>query len=241
SIMQEPPPEYKNQVRYTYCVTIVMLIVGQIQVFLAMESTSLKNFLEKRYFLSLIQFFVSFLSIQLYGFFYRMIVEKSKWVRILCGLWTYQVNTFSIMKPAKKAPYLSLGISFVLTYLMMGCSALYGHAAKSHKKGLFIPRHKVILWSERIFVLTCFGIIVCAELKHVTFEFPTLLIYTLMSNVFVIIFSASIRRPNFYRTTGQGDYILIGQLYYLNYFALYMGIVWTTASFMDIMQWDDNI
>jgi len=41
----------------------------------------------------------------------------------------------------------------------------------------------VILWSERIFVLTCFGIIVCAEMKRVAIEFPTLLLYTMISNV----------------------------------------------------------
>ncbi|KAH8388712.1 hypothetical protein KR200_005462, partial [Drosophila serrata] len=241
SMLHMPPRQQKSLVGPTYAVTIGMLVIGQIQVSAVMEIKSMKDYLAKRYFVSLIQFFISFLSIQLYGFFYRMIVEKSIWVRILAGLWTYQVNTLSIMKPAQQAPYFCLAISLGVTYMMMGLGAIYGHAARRHERGLFISRHKVILWSERLFVVTCFGIIVSAELNNVYIEFPTLVVYTLMSNVFVIMFGASLRRPNFYHRNGPGDYILIGQLYYLNFFALYMSIVWTTASFLEIMDFDIDI
>ncbi|KAH8254877.1 hypothetical protein KR038_003627, partial [Drosophila bunnanda] len=262
SMLQGPHGQQKSLVGPTYAVTIAMLVIGQVQVSAVMEIKSVKEYLAKRYFFNLIQFFISFLSIQLYGFFYRMIVNKSIWVRILAGLWTvrtqtmkhahrsrtylhynlqYQVNTLSIMKPAKHAPHFCLAVSFVFTYLMMLISAIYGYAARNHKRGLFISRHKLILWSERLFVVTCFGIIVSAEIKNVNIEFPTLLVYTLMSNVFVVIFAASLRRPNFYHRMDHGDYILIGQLYYLNYFALYMSIVWTTASFLQIMKWDIDL
>ncbi|XP_020802817.1 uncharacterized protein LOC110179571 isoform X2 [Drosophila serrata] len=182
-MLHMPPRQQKSLVGPTYAVTIGMLVIGQIQVSAVMEIKSMKDYLAKRYFVSLIQFFISFLSIQLYGFFYRMIVEKSIWVRILAGLWTYQVNTLSIMKPAQQAPYFCLAISLGVTYIMMGLGAIYGHAARRHERGLFISRHKVILWSERLFVVTCFGIIVSAELNNVYIEFPTLVVYTLMSNV----------------------------------------------------------
>nr|NP_001286275.1 uncharacterized protein Dmel_CG12914, isoform B [Drosophila melanogaster]AHN56073.1 uncharacterized protein Dmel_CG12914, isoform B [Drosophila melanogaster] len=235
-LRENPPPRQKSWVGPTYRVTIIMLVIGQIQVSVAMEITPLKEFLADRYYLSLVQFVVSFLSIQLYGFFYHIIVKKPMWVRLLAGLWTYEVNTMSIMKPAKRAPYISLILSIFLTFLMMIISVIYGNSAIKHKKGLF-----VILWSERIFVLTCFGIIVCAEMKRVIIEFPTLLVYTILSSVFVIVFGASMRKPNFYRQESTGDYILIGQLYYLNFFALYMGYVWTTASFIELMGWRADI
>ncbi|XP_033152877.1 uncharacterized protein LOC117136215 isoform X2 [Drosophila mauritiana] len=240
-LSENPPPRQKSWVGPTYRVTIIMLVIGQIQVSVAMEITPLKEFLADRYYLSLVQFVVSFLSIQLYGFFYHIIVKKPMWVRLLAGLWTYEVNTMSIMKPAKRAPYISLILSLFLTFLMMIISVIYGNSAIKHKKGLFTTRHKVILWSERIFVLTCFGIIVCAEMKRVIIEFPTLLVYTILSSVFVMVFAASMRKPNFYRQESTGDYILIGQLYYLNFFALYMGYVWTTASFIELMGWRADI
>ncbi|KMY92739.1 uncharacterized protein LOC6733836 isoform X2 [Drosophila simulans] len=182
-LRENPPPRQKSWVGPTYRVTIIMLVIGQIQVSVAMEITPLKEFLADRYYLSLVQFVVSFLSIQLYGFFYHIIVKKPMWVRLLAGLWTYEVNTMSIMKPAKRAPYISLILSIFLTFLMMIISVIYGNSAIKHKKGLFTTRHKVILWSERIFVLTCFGIIVCAEMKRVIIEFPTLLVYTILSSV----------------------------------------------------------
>ncbi|KAH8343502.1 hypothetical protein KR059_011721, partial [Drosophila kikkawai] len=260
-IMQELAVPQKSLIRHTYAVTIAMLVIGQIQVAVFMQIKSLKDFLARRYFLSLIQFFVSFLSIQLYVFFFHIISGKSMWVRVVVGMWTvssgvmgkkeesrnyllnilqYQVNTISIMKPAMKAPYLTLAVSFVFTYWMMFISAIYGYNARHHKRGLFVSRHNVILWSERIFVVTCFGIIVCDEMANVTIEFLTLLVYTLMSNVFVVIFAASLRRPNFYHPHDLGDFILIGQLYYLNYFALYMSIVWTLDVLLDIMEWDTS-
>ncbi|XP_017028915.1 uncharacterized protein [Drosophila kikkawai] len=238
--MQELAVPQKSLIRHTYAVTIAMLVIGQIQVAVFMQIKSLKDFLARRYFLSLIQFFVSFLSIQLYVFFFHIISGKSMWVRVVVGMWTYQVNTISIMKPAMKAPYLTLAVSFVFTYWMMFISAIYGYNARHHKRGLFVSRHNVILWSERIFVVTCFGIIVCDEMANVTIEFLTLLVYTLMSNVFVVIFAASLRRPNFYHPHDLGDFILIGQLYYLNYFALYMSIVWTLDVLLDIMEWDTS-
>nr|XP_016930187.1 uncharacterized protein LOC108009950 isoform X2 [Drosophila suzukii] len=235
-LRENPQPRRKSLIGPTYKVTIIMLVIGQIQVSVAMEIKPLKDFLAERYYLSLVQFFISFLSIQLYGFFYHLIVKKPMWVRVLAGLWTYEVNTMSIMKPAKRAPYLSLILSVFLTFLMMIISVIYGNKAIKHQRGLF-----VILWSERIFVLTCFGIIVCAEMKRVAIEFPTLLLYTMISNVFVVIFAASLRRPHFYHYDSNGDYILIGQLYYLNFFALYMGYVWTTASFLELMGWDADV
>ncbi|ALC40587.1 CG12914, partial [Drosophila busckii] len=220
----------KKHLRKTYIVTIVMLIVGQVQVAGLMEVTAIKSFLERHYYVSLLQFFVSFISIQLYVFFYHVIVQKPAYIRILAGLWTFESNTISIMKPAKTAPYTGLMISWVMTFLMMGIGVLYGNLAVRHRRGLFISRHNVIRWSERLFVLTSFGIIVCSEMRRVSIEFPTLLVYTLMSNVFVIIFAASIRRPQFYHANTRADYILIGQLYYLNFYALYMGFVWTIAA-----------
>ncbi|XP_070065866.1 uncharacterized protein [Drosophila virilis] len=132
------------------------------------------------------------------------------------------------MKPAKSSPYLCFIISWVVTFLIMGVS-----------------RHNIIRWSERLFVLTCFGIIVCSEMKRVTIEFPTLLIYSLMSNIvrrqFVVIFAASIRKPNFYHVGNVADHILIGQLYYLNFYALYMGIVWTLSSGFELANYDVSL
>uniref|UniRef100_A0A6P4E3P0 Uncharacterized protein LOC108037724 isoform X2 n=2 Tax=Drosophila rhopaloa TaxID=1041015 RepID=A0A6P4E3P0_DRORH len=182
-LRESPELRQKSLVGPTYRVTIIMLVIGQIQVSAAMEITPLKDFLAERYYLSLVQFLISFLSIQLYGFFYHLIVKKPMWVRILAGFWTYEVNTMSIMKPAKRAPYFSLIVSVFLTFLMMSISVIYGNKAVHQRRGLFTSRNKVILWSERIFVLTCFGIIVCAEMKRVTIEFPTLLVYTIISNV----------------------------------------------------------
>ncbi|XP_034477114.1 uncharacterized protein LOC117783694 [Drosophila innubila] len=220
----------KLLLRKTYKVTIIMLIIGQIQVSAVMEINVLKAFLGKHYYVSLVQFFMSFISIQLYVFFYHLIVRTATWKRILAGIWTFEVNTISIMKPARRAPYTSLALSWILTFCIMAISVLYGNIAVKHRRGLFLSRHNVIRWSERLFVLTSFGIIVCSEMRRVSIEFPTLFIYSMLSNVFVIIFAASIRKPNFYHLDAVGDHMLIGQLYYLNFYALYMGYVWTTAS-----------
>lgn len=58
---------------------------------------------------------------------------------------------------------------------------------------------------------------------------------------FVIIFAASMRRPGFYHMDSDHDPILIGQLYYLNFYALFMGYVWTMMSgveiFEELMAW----
>ncbi|XP_032570913.1 uncharacterized protein LOC6608478 isoform X2 [Drosophila sechellia] len=142
-LRENPPPRQKSWVGPTYRVTIIMLVIGQIQVSVAMEITPLKEFLADRYYLSLVQFVVSFLSIQLYGFFYHIIVKKPMWVRLLAGLWTYEVNTMSIMKPAKRAPYISLILSIILTFLMMIISVIYGNSAIKHKKGLFVSEELV--------------------------------------------------------------------------------------------------
>nr|XP_017034624.1 uncharacterized protein LOC108083386 isoform X3 [Drosophila kikkawai] len=141
------------------------------------------------------------------------------------------------MKPTKRAPYFCLLISAAITLLIMVISVTYGHIAINHKRGLFISRHNVILWSERIFVLTCFGIIVTAEMKRTMVELPCMIIYTCLSNVFVIVFGASVRRPHFYHDDAPGDYILIGQLYYLNFFALYMSYVWTLDMILEVSEW----
>ncbi|KAH8370393.1 hypothetical protein KR093_003270 [Drosophila rubida] len=239
----------KVLLRKTYKVTIIMLVIGQAQVMIVMEINVVKEFLGRHYYFSLIQFFMSFISIQLYVFFYHIIVRTSTWKRILAGVWTFEVNTISIMKPARRAPYTSLLVSWVLTFFIMAVSVIYGNIAVKHRRGLFVScihhlqdlslafcnflqvtRHNVIRWSERLFVLTSFGIIVCSEMRRVTIEFPTLFVYSMLSNVFVIIFAASIRKPNFYHMDAIGDHILIGQLYYLNFYALYMGYVWTTAA-----------
>ncbi|XP_023170932.1 uncharacterized protein LOC115483364 isoform X4 [Drosophila hydei] len=179
----------RTKLKQTYVVTILMLLFGQVQVVAIMEIESLKRFLTKHYYVSLMNFFVSFISIQLYVFFYSMLERKSKWIRLFVGIWTYEVS-----------------------------------------------RHNVIRWSERMYVLTCFGIIVCAEMKHISIEFPALFIYTVMSNIFVIVFAASIRKPKFYQSEDIADHILIGQLYYLNIFALYMSYVWTTAAGIDLIK-----
>ncbi|XP_050743400.1 uncharacterized protein LOC108022898 isoform X2 [Drosophila biarmipes] len=136
-LRESPQPRRKSLIGPTYKVTIIMLVVGQIQVSVAMEIKPLKDFLAERYYLSLVQFLISFLSIQLYGFFYHLIVKKPMWVRVLAGLWTYEVNTMSIMKPAKRAPYLSLILSIFLTFLMMVISVIYGNKAVKHQRGLF--------------------------------------------------------------------------------------------------------
>lgn len=121
----------------------------------------------------------------------------------------------------------------------------------------------MIRWSERLFVLTSFGIIVCSEMNRDSIEFPTLFTYTMMSNIvsnkahaklsnfestlrsafslacafkssifqmlticllqFVVIFAASMHRPGFFHMDSPHDHLLIGQLYYLNFFALFMG------------------
>ncbi|KAH8300274.1 hypothetical protein KR044_012442 [Drosophila immigrans] len=224
----------KALLRKTYKVTIIMLIIGQVQVMIVMEINAIKDFLSRHYYVSLIQFFMSFISIQLYVFFYHIIVRTSTWKRILAGVWTFEVNTISIMKPARKAPYTSLVVSWVLTFFIMAVSVIYGNIAVKHRRGLFVTRHNVIRWSERLFVLTSFGIIVASEMRRVTIEFPTLFVYSMMSNIFVVIFAASIRKPNFYHLDAVGDHILIGQLYYLNFYALYMGYVWTTAAGLEL-------
>ncbi|XP_002004958.2 uncharacterized protein LOC6579061 [Drosophila mojavensis] len=228
----------KKKLKKTYIVTILMLLLGQFQVIIVMEIDPLKRFLMKHYYVSLLHFFVSFISIQLYVFFYHILERKAKWKRFAAGIWTYEVNTISIMKPAKAAPYICLITSWVLTFIVMAISVFYGNCAIKHKRGLFVSRHNVIRWSERIYVLTCFGIIICAEMKRITIEFPALLIYTIISNVFVIIFAASIRKPKFYQVDEVADHILIGQLYYLNFFALYMSYVWTTAAGIELAKWD---
>ncbi|XP_020803497.1 uncharacterized protein LOC110180176 isoform X2 [Drosophila serrata] len=190
-----------------------------------------------RYGLNLVQFFISFMTIQMYGFFYRIIASKPTWVRLLAGGWTYEINTISIMKPTKHAPYLCLTISAVVTIISMVISVVYGCISMRHKRGLFISRHNVILWSERLFVLTCFGIILTVEMQRVLIELPIMVIYMLLSNVFVIIFGASVRRPHFYHEDAQGDFILIGQLYYLNFFALYMSYLWTLDLILELTEW----
>ncbi|XP_023170778.2 uncharacterized protein LOC115483364 isoform X2 [Drosophila hydei] len=226
----------RTKLKQTYVVTILMLLFGQVQVVAIMEIESLKRFLTKHYYVSLMNFFVSFISIQLYVFFYSMLERKSKWIRLFVGIWTYEVNTISIMKPAKTAPFISLVVSWALTFVVMAISFIYGNCAVAHQRGLFVSRHNVIRWSERMYVLTCFGIIVCAEMKHISIEFPALFIYTVMSNIFVIVFAASIRKPKFYQSEDIADHILIGQLYYLNIFALYMSYVWTTAAGIDLIK-----
>ncbi|EDW61714.1 uncharacterized protein [Drosophila virilis] len=231
----------RSLLKKTYKVTIIMLLVGQLQVCAVNEISVIKKFLEKHYYVSLLQFFISFLSIQLYVFFYHVIEKRALWKRILAGIWTFEVNTISIMKPAKSSPYLCFIISWVVTFLIMGVSVIYGNMAVKHRRGLFVSRHNIIRWSERLFVLTCFGIIVCSEMKRVTIEFPTLLIYSLMSNIFVVIFAASIRKPNFYHVGNVADHILIGQLYYLNFYALYMGIVWTLSSGFELANYDVSL
>lgn len=49
------------------------------------------------------------------------------------------------------------------------------------------------------------------------------------------------RRPGFYHMDSDHDPILIGQLYYLNFYALFMGYVWTMMSgveiFEELMAW----
>ncbi|XP_060653244.1 uncharacterized protein LOC132789327 [Drosophila nasuta] len=232
--LEDEKEKAKVLLRKTYKVTIIMLIFGQIQVMIVMEIEPIKEFLGRHYYVSLIQFFMSFISIQLYVFFYHIIVRTSTWKRILAGIWTFEVNTISIMKPARRAPYTSLLVSWGLTFFIMAVSVIYGNIAVKHRRGLFVTRHNVIRWSERLFVLTSFGIIVCSEMRRVTIEFPTLFVYSMLSNIFVIIFAASIRKPNFYHLDAIGDHILIGQLYYLNFYALYMGYVWTTAAGLEL-------
>ncbi|XP_017054257.1 uncharacterized protein LOC108096852 isoform X1 [Drosophila ficusphila] len=136
-MLRDDPLPQKTNVWPTYRVTIIMLLLGQVQVAVAMEIKPLKKFLAERYYLSLIQFFISFLSIQLYGFFYSIIVKKPVWARVMAGLWTYEVNTMSIMKPAKRAPHMCLIMSFFLTIVIMIIGVIYGNKATNHRKGLF--------------------------------------------------------------------------------------------------------
>ncbi|XP_017034623.1 uncharacterized protein [Drosophila kikkawai] len=135
-MLQQPEAPQKGLAVPTYGVTIVMLIIGQMQVIAVIEIKTFNELLGTRYGLSLAQFFVSFLTIQLYGFFYRIIVSKPKWVRFLAGAWTYQINTISIMKPTKRAPYFCLLISAAITLLIMVISVTYGHIAINHKRDL---------------------------------------------------------------------------------------------------------
>ncbi|KAH8373857.1 hypothetical protein KR200_010396, partial [Drosophila serrata] len=255
-MLQHPKAPQKSLAGPTYGVTILMLIIGQMQVIAIVEFKNLNEMLGARYGLNLVQFFISFMTIQMYGFFYRIIASKPTWVRLLAGGWTYEINTISIMKPTKHAPYLCLTISAVVTIISMVISVVYGCISMRHKRGLFvsgifnatsgfltgcvcpqISRHNVILWSERLFVLTCFGIILTVEMQRVLIELPIMVIYMLLSNVFVIIFGASVRRPHFYHEDAQGDFILIGQLYYLNFFALYMSYLWTLDLILELTEW----
>ncbi|KAH8235403.1 hypothetical protein KR038_007023, partial [Drosophila bunnanda] len=236
-MLQHPKAPQKSLAGPTYGVTIVMLIIGQMQVIAFVEIKTLNDILGARYGLNMAQFFLSFMTIQMYGFFYRIIASKPTWVRLLAGGWTYEINTISIMKPTKRAPYLCLTISAVVTIISMVISMVYGCISMHHKRGLFISRHNVILWSERLFVLTCLGIILTLEMQRVIIELPIMVIYMLLSNVFVIIFGASVRRPHFYHEDVEEDFILIGQLYYLNFFALYMTYLWTLELVLEMTEW----
>ncbi|KAH8238148.1 hypothetical protein KR032_000130, partial [Drosophila birchii] len=236
-MLQQRKLRRENLAGATYAVTIVMLIFGQMQAIAFVEIKFLNAILGARYGLNLVQFFISFMTIQLYGFFYRIIACKPTWVRLLAGAWTYEINTISIMKPTKRAPYFCHVVSAVATFLMIALSAGYGHIAMKHKRGLFITRSNVILWSERLYVLTCFGIIITVELQRSLVKLPIMVTYMVLSNVYVIIFGASIRRPYFYHYGAPGDYILIGQLYYLNFFALYMSYLWTLELFLQLTGW----
>lgn len=128
-------------------------------------SVFIKKLLNKYYYLSVMQFFISFLSIQLYVFFFHVLIKLKSWKRVLAGLWTvsvndpyvyiyiyflfiffifisiglqFEMNTISIMKPAKKGHYIYLIISWVLTVLMMIVSVTYGEIAIKHQRGLFV-------------------------------------------------------------------------------------------------------
>ncbi|KAH8272823.1 hypothetical protein KR018_001116 [Drosophila ironensis] len=226
----------KNLLPFTYAVTIVMLIVGQVQVAIVMEIESIQNFMAKRYYLSVLCFLVSFVSIQLYGFFYEIIATKPWWVRFLAGFWTYETNTISIMKSLYKTEHLSLIVSVLLTYVMMFLSWIYARAVSSHRRAFYTSRLGILLWSERIFVLNCFGIIVCSDMKRLELELFFMIPNTMISTVFVVMFAASLQRPQFF-LYNVGDVLLIGHLHYLNCYALFINYVWTSECFLGVMKW----
>ncbi|KAH8232875.1 hypothetical protein KR026_001298 [Drosophila bipectinata] len=238
---ENTPPKRKNSVGLTYAVTIGLLILGQLQALVAVEIDSLKVLRSSRHYFGLGAFFISFISIQLYGFFYHILAKKPWYVRFLAGLWTFEASTLAIMKPVRKPTYLSFFISVFLTYLMLGIGWIYGSISATKRRGCFMSRLRVVLWSERIFALTCFGVIVCAEMKRSGIEITSMLVYTLISNTFVVIFAASMKRQHFFRENIDSDYIFIAQLYYLNLFALCMSYVWAldcfSFSFLNVMYW----
>jgi len=65
----------------------------------------------------------------------------------------YEVNTMSIMKPAKRAPYLSLILSVFLTFLMMIISVIYGNKAIKHQRGLFVGKALTVATDTHLFHL----------------------------------------------------------------------------------------
>lgn len=50
----------------------------------------------------------------------------------------FEMNTISIMKPAKKGHFVYLVISWLLTVGMMIVSVVYGEIAIKHQRGLFV-------------------------------------------------------------------------------------------------------
>ncbi|EDV36085.1 uncharacterized protein Dana_GF12785 [Drosophila ananassae] len=235
---EAPPPKKKNLVCLTYGVTIGLLIIGQLQVLACVELDYLNLVTIKHVYISLGTFFISFFSIQLYGFFYHILVKKPWYVRFLAGFLTFEATTVAIMKPTRNPTYLCIIISIILTYLMMLIGWIYGNVASKYRKGCFTSRLRAILRSEQIYALTCFGIIVCAGMKRTGFELCLMLVCTMISNVFIVIFAASIRRHYFYREYIVSDYIFIGQLYYLNCYTLCMSYVWTLSCLLKFVNWD---
>lgn len=121
-------------------------------------SDKIKNFLRDNSYICVMQFFVSFLSIQLYVFFFHVITKLAKWKRVLAAFWTvsyrsthkyidlflnfsifqFQMNTISVMKTAREGKAVFLLFATCLTILMMIVSKAYGEISSKHKRGLFV-------------------------------------------------------------------------------------------------------
>lgn len=126
--------------------------------FIVSFSEKIKNFLKENSYICVMQFFVSFLSIQLYVFFFHVITKLSKWKRVLAAFWTvslrslhkymeaflnfsifqFEMNTISVMKTAREGQAVFLLSATCLTILMMILSKAYGEISSKHKRGLFV-------------------------------------------------------------------------------------------------------
>lgn len=83
-------------------------------------------------------------------------------------------------------------------------------------------------------VVSNFESILRTALIECAFKAPNWFLLTICLLQFVVIFAASMHRPGFYHMDSPHDHLLIGQLYYINFFALFMGYEMTMQTGFEI-------